>query len=363
MRGWAGTVLLVALIASANAQIENKGLGEAIRAIEDQRLEEARTMIDRLAGQRPSDERVRILDGMLLVYQGEIGRAAERFEELRKEYPESSEVYNNLAVVYATLGRLEDALGTLREGVLKAPSAMMYLNLAEVHTKLAARAAQQANELGMDPPPAPGTVEEERDLEAVSSNEDNGSKRQEAPTVPRRNEQGADETHTVRAGNEEQIVQKPSVWCVESERLGRGHEALEAEKWLRGEDASEVTTHRFKAERKTSYIVYLDTGNDAGQAREIMNKAKEWGIKDIARIPRGGLSNAVSFGVYNQHDIAKRRQGHIEKAGFESEIKIKKWIGAPGAYTVRARTGDAMIATRWKVGGNPGNLAVEECEG
>ena len=58
-----------------------------------------------------------------------------------------SEPYNNLAVLYAVEGRLDDARRILLESLEHAPDAITYASLGEVYTKLAREANERAREL------------------------------------------------------------------------------------------------------------------------------------------------------------------------------------------------------------------------
>ena len=84
---------------------------------------------------------------MLRAREGRVDDAIEIFETLRREKPDMSEPYNNLAVLYAVDGRLDDARKILLESLERGPDAVTYANLGKVYAKLASDANERAREL------------------------------------------------------------------------------------------------------------------------------------------------------------------------------------------------------------------------
>ena len=112
-----------------------------------ERHSEAREVLDPLLKREPDHGRARVLHGVLRAREGRVGDAIEIFETLRRDYPDMSEPYNNLAVLYTVEDRLDDARRILLESLERRPDAVTYANLGEVYTKLAQAANERAREL------------------------------------------------------------------------------------------------------------------------------------------------------------------------------------------------------------------------
>ena len=145
------TVLIVfgalAAILSPGAASGDEAFERALSLAAEKRYSDAREVLDPLLEREPGHRRARLLHGVLRARAGRVGEAIDIFEALRRDHPEMSEPYNNLAVLYAVEGRLEDARETLLAILKRQPDAVVYANLGDVYTKLARRAYQQAREL------------------------------------------------------------------------------------------------------------------------------------------------------------------------------------------------------------------------
>ena len=145
------TVLIVfgvlAAILSPGAASGDEAFERALSLAAEKRYSDAREVLDPLLEREPGHRRARLLHGVLRARAGRVGEAIDIFEALRRDHPEMSEPYNNLAVLYAVGGRLEDAREILLATLKRQPDAVVYANLGDVYTKLARRAYQQAREL------------------------------------------------------------------------------------------------------------------------------------------------------------------------------------------------------------------------
>ena len=119
----------------------------ALSLVAEERHAEARTVLDPLLQREPEHSRARVLHGVLRAREGRVGNAIEIFETLTRDYPDMSEPYNNLSVLYAVEGRLDDARRVLLESLERRPSADTYVHLAEVYMKLSQEATRRAREL------------------------------------------------------------------------------------------------------------------------------------------------------------------------------------------------------------------------
>ena len=150
----------LAALFTATAAHGEESFERALALASQKRYAEARDVLDPLLARAPGHSRARPLDGILHARAGHLSDAIEVFEALQRDHPDMSEPYNNLAVIYALQGRLDDARTTLLAVLERQPDAVVYANLGDVYTKLADRAYQRAREPGgvARPKPALDTV-------------------------------------------------------------------------------------------------------------------------------------------------------------------------------------------------------------
>ena len=149
--GWMKRVLFafgaLAAILSPAAALGDGTFEQALSLASEQRYAEAREVLDPLLAREPGHPRARLLHGILRARAGRVSEAIDVFEALRRDHPDMPEPYNNLAVLYAVDGRLDEARTTLLAALERRPDAVAYANLGDVYTKLARRAYRQAREL------------------------------------------------------------------------------------------------------------------------------------------------------------------------------------------------------------------------
>lgn len=115
-------------------------------------LARAQTYLDT----NPRDPQMLFLRAGALADAGRTQDAMEALKRLTQDYPELPEPYNNLAVLHATQGQLDQAQALLIEALRARPSYALALeNLGDVQARLALRAWQQAQQI--DPTLAPRT--------------------------------------------------------------------------------------------------------------------------------------------------------------------------------------------------------------
>lgn len=140
--GWLAVALLAAGPAWADA------LGEAQRLLDQHRLPEALGRVDTALAPNPRDPRGRFLRGLILTEMNRRDEAIAVFQQLTVDYPELAEPYNNLAVLHAQQGRLDQARGALEMAVRMQPrNAMAHENLGDVYVRLANQAYDQASQI------------------------------------------------------------------------------------------------------------------------------------------------------------------------------------------------------------------------
>jgi len=108
-------LLVCATAARADAYDDAQRLlrsGDAAAALE---------LADRTIADQPRDARMRFLKGVILTQSGRNAEAEQVFRALTEDFPELSDPYNNLAVLYAADGRLQAALGALQAALRNDP--------------------------------------------------------------------------------------------------------------------------------------------------------------------------------------------------------------------------------------------------
>jgi len=133
---------LVAVPQSEGEQIE--------RLLRAGQREAALARVDVLVTKEPRNAQARFLRGVIL---GDLGRATDAipvFETLTIEYPELPEPFNNLAVLLASQGKLEQARALLQHAISMQPDyTTAYENLGDLDIALATDAYRRA--AGLDP--------------------------------------------------------------------------------------------------------------------------------------------------------------------------------------------------------------------
>jgi len=100
---------------------------------------------DAYLSKNPKDAQVRFLKGLILADQGKTNDAIAIFTGLTEDFPELPEPYNNLAVLYASQGKYEDAKRALEQAIRTHPSyATAHENLGDIFAKMAAIAYDKA---------------------------------------------------------------------------------------------------------------------------------------------------------------------------------------------------------------------------
>lgn len=312
-----GTALLAlgaaAAILSSTAALSQESLDRAISLAAGERYAEARQILDPLLQREPGSQRGRLLHGILRLHEGESDEAAGVFRALMREFPDLFEAYNNLAVLHAGEGRLDDARGVLLGILDRRPEAVGYRNLGDVYAGLAHEAYARARELGWDgaasregsgkPEPAPWKAE----AMAVSA--------EEAEAPPEAG--GADpiellpeppDTAAEPAGTD--------VSCLVAGEFQKPALAEDAARWLRSRGAEWVRVSRGTREKIENYRVYIPPLESPKSAASKMHELRGRGVDDVAVILRGALKNGVSLGVYAKEGNAERRAAELGKLGY-----------------------------------------------
>lgn len=125
------------------------------RLLRNQQFDKAQQAITQRLQQAPQDPQMRLLASRLQDARGQTEKALDELEALTREFPELPEPHNNLAVIYARQGRLQEALASLQRAVQARPDYAVALeNLGDLYLGLALHAYEQARQSPNPPPSA-----------------------------------------------------------------------------------------------------------------------------------------------------------------------------------------------------------------
>src|SRR5258706_12957003 len=142
-------LLVASLLAlSGYCYAAGEDLKEINRLYQQGQTAQALEQVNAYLASKPKDAQARFLKGVILTDQKKNEEAIKVFTELTEEYPELPEPYNNLAVLYASLGQYERAKIALELAIRTHPSyATAHENLGDIYAQLASRAYDKALQL------------------------------------------------------------------------------------------------------------------------------------------------------------------------------------------------------------------------
>lgn len=124
------------------------GVDDAQALLRKGQAAQALERIDAILKQDPRDVRARFLRGVILSDQQKTNEAIAVFRSVSDDRPELPEPYNNLGVLYAGMGRYDEARRALETAILADPKyATAHENLGDVYARMAARSYEQAGKL------------------------------------------------------------------------------------------------------------------------------------------------------------------------------------------------------------------------
>jgi len=101
---------------------------------------EALAKADTYIAGKPRDPQMRFLRGVILTEQNKQAEAIAAFTQLTQDFPELSEPYNNLAALYASQSKFDQARAALEQAIKLNPNyATAHENLGDVYARLAAQ--------------------------------------------------------------------------------------------------------------------------------------------------------------------------------------------------------------------------------
>lgn len=330
---------LVALLSSGAALCDG-AFEQALSLSAGKRYQEAREVLDPLLLREPGNPRARLLHGILRAREGRVGEAIEVFETLRNDFPDLSEPYNNLAVLHAVEGRLDDAREILLGALERGPDPIAWANLGDVYTKLAQHAYEQARALEAD-----GGARPERKMDttfAIPATPDApspaASSRSGGPEPP---PAAGEAARTFPAAPET----APVVHCT---RIGgfRSRRAVAvAALWLQSNGAEVIEVRHEERQVASSTRVYLPPFGNPEEAVAKLREIRGRGVRDVAIIDEGELAGGISFGMYRKTENLHRRVAALGRLGYAVQSKPAS-VETVEEYALEAHTD--MLDPAWK---------------
>lgn len=128
--------------------LKNAVPANILKLLKSKKNTEALKEIDAALQKNPKNIQLRFIRSRILIEQGKLNEAQAVLTEITEKFPELPEPYNNLAVLYATMGKLELARENLEMSLRLAPdNALALQNLGDVYSRLAASKYKKAYQL------------------------------------------------------------------------------------------------------------------------------------------------------------------------------------------------------------------------
>ena len=361
---------------------------DARSLVAQERHAEAREAIEEMLERNPDAPGVRLLQGVLHAREGNLVEAVTIFEGLRNDHPTMFEAHNNLAVLYAKLGRLDDARKALIAALELRPDSVIFANLGDVYMKLAERAYQRAHELRIEQkaavesgetdaapqpeaasvePPAAELAEEDVEVLAAVPEEPEVVEEPQIPEEPEVVEEpeSAEEPEVVmepESPGEPEVVEEPESPeepgeavalaadenCIQTGWFADRKVADKAAAWLREQGAEAVAVRSEEQQIIKNYQVYLPPAASREAAVATVRALGDKGVKDLWIIDRGEQTNGISLGVFRNKRYMSRRVAEVEKLGYV--VMTRANMRTSTEYAVDAQAGGERSAfdEAWK---------------
>ena len=325
-KGLLALCTLAAVLSAAAASIDETLERVAALANED-RLAEARRVLGPLLARDADHPRLRLLDGVLRAREGRVREAIEVFDRLRRDHPEMSEPWNNLAVLYAGRGAYRRRSGgparrprapALRHRLCKPRRDQCEARAPRLAARPRARrggeggAGSRREPAGRRPRPR-GTLPEVR-CPAGWPRCRRMLRRPARPTILRRSARRA----FAAAGSR-------TAGCSPASRSG----------WSRAVPRSSRCGARGTARPTTSRCTFRPS-RTVRRPRPRRARSALAAVRDIDVIRSGRLENGISFGVYGVAENTRRRVASLERLGYP--VRTRKTGKVVHRYFLEARS-------------------------
>jgi Flp pilus assembly protein TadD len=143
---------LVLLLALASVPAHAEDLASAQRLWLAGQKTQAVEQVEQALTRTPDDLQLRFALGVMRMELGEREKARAIFTRLTQDFPDLADPYNNLAVLHAAAGELDEAQAALEQALRLQPEhAQAQENLGDVLLRLALRAYQRAQKAAVAP--------------------------------------------------------------------------------------------------------------------------------------------------------------------------------------------------------------------
>ena len=140
--------LAVVALLAAGGTAHADDYADVAKLVRDGKTAEAMAHADKYLATNQRDPQMRFLKGTAQAAAGQSADAIATFTLLTEEYPELPEPYNNLAVLYASQSRLDQARAALETAVRNNPNyAVAHENLGDIYTRQAEQAYARSLQL------------------------------------------------------------------------------------------------------------------------------------------------------------------------------------------------------------------------
>ena len=324
---------VLAAMACADA-LAGDPITDALSLVAQERYAEAHEALEPLVEREPNAPGVRLIRGILNAREGNFVEAIAIFESLRDDHPAMFEAHNNLAVLYAKLGRLDDARETLIAALELRPDAVVYANLGDVYLQLAEKAYMRAHELRVEGSPAAEGSEQ-----AAASPEPTAA--EEPAAVPMTQtetkvETAEAETPEVPEEPEAPPTEAVVAECIRAEWFEDSDTAYEAAAWMRARGATAIKVRQEELEVVKNHHVYIPPLASRAEAAQKADELRSRGVSDIWIIGKGERANGISLGVFRNERYMRRRVAEIEALGYSV-------VSAPNMKAVSAHVIEAGV--------------------
>ena len=325
---------VLAVMACADA-LAGDPITDALSLVAQERYAEAHEALEPLVEREPNAPGVRLIRGILNAREGNFVEAIAIFESLRDDHPAMFEAHNNLAVLYAKLGRLDDARETLIAALELRPDAVVYANLGDVYLQLAEKAYMRAHELRVEGSPAAEGSEQ-----AAASPEPTATAEEPAavPTTQAETKVETAEAKKPEAPDEPEVppAQISVETCIRAEWFKDSDAAYEAAAWMRARKATEIKVRQEEREAVKNHHVYIPPLESRAAAAQKADELRSRGVSDIWIIGKGERANGISLGVFRNERYMRRRVAEIRALGYPV-------VSAPNMKAVSAHVIEASV--------------------
>ena len=342
---------VLAAMACADA-LAGDPITDALSLVAQERYEEAHEALEPLVEREPNAPGVRLIQGILNAREGNFAEAIAIFESLRDDHPAMFEAHNNLAVLYAKLGRLNDARETLIAALELRPDAVVYANLGDVYLQLAEKAYMRAHELRVEgSPAAEGSEQAAASPEPTAAAEEPSevpmTQAEEPAAVP--TTQAETKVETAEAEKPE-VPDEPEVSpaqasienCIRAEWFKASDAAYEMAAWLRARGATKIKVRQEEREAIKNHHVYIPPLASRAAASEVAEELRRQGVSDIWIFREGARANGISLGVFRNERYMRRRVAEIEALGYA--VVSAPNMKAVSEYVIEASLGEDRSA-------------------